>query len=265
MTRNLKALGLALVAAMALSAIGAQGASAVVEHSFRSDSATGSTILTGSIETSTKDKFFPSAGSTPIECSVGTFSGTVSENPADTVTVHPKYSSCKLGNATAHVTTEGCNYIFDSDTTQATSHSTSSEHAAVSIECESTHEITVTVTGICVLHFTDESSSSPVNQSLHGVRYTNLDGSSAADAKHSSKSAITVTSTVRTIHYTATAGSFCGLGGISAGTHTTGEYEGVSSVTGYEHSANTVVTGSTTSGTTWHHSTQVNISISTPT
>jgi hypothetical protein len=249
MTGNLKAFGLALVAAMALGAIGAQGASAVVEHSFRSGAA--NTVLTGASESyttgSSKDVFSATAGLT-VSCD-GTFEGTNTGTTTDTVTVHPKYHNCTSslgGSPTVH--TNGCNYIFDSDTTQASGHSTSSEHAAVSLECETGHVIEITAPG-CNFAFNVAQGS------RHGVRYS--------EVTHSSKKSITVTATVKTIAFNATSGSLCGLAGHSAGTYTTGTYDGKATVTGYTDS--TVVSGSTTAGRVWSHGAQVDINLSTPT
>jgi hypothetical protein len=249
MTRNLKAFGLALAAAMALGAIGAQGASAVVEHSFRSS--VNNLVLTAA--TKSKDTVTLTAG-LAIECN-GTFEGTNVGTTRDTLTMHPTYSSCTAFGGNASVHTAGCNFILDSDTTQAPGHSTSSEHAAVSVECESSHVIEVTGPG-CNVAFAATHSSVSVNQSLHGVRYTNL-------SSHSGKESGTVSATVKTIHYTMTAGSLCGLVGHPAGTYSGATYTGGSTVTGYEDSSQ--VSGSTTSGRVWSHGAQVNISVSSPT
>ena len=250
MNRNIKAFGLALVAAMTLGAFAAQGASAVVEHSF--NSAVESTVLTGQTESDSnaegksRNVFTTTAGLT-VEC-YSTFEGTQTGKTLDQVTVHLK-TTCTGGSA---VHTNGCNYVFDSDTTTSTSHfSATAEHAAVSIECEPSHWIEATRPG-CNITIGDESSSAPVNQSLHGVKFTNV--------THSSKSALTVNATIRTIHYVATAGSFCGLAGHPAGTYTNGKFDGVFEVTGYEDGE--PVTGSTTEGRTWTHGAQTDISIS---
>jgi hypothetical protein len=254
MIRNLKALGLALVAAMALGAIGAQAASAVVEHSFNSDAE--DTVLTGKNESfgtgNSRDVFQATPGLT-VECDA-TFGGTVGKKVEDTVTVHPKYESCG-GGVTVH--TDGCNYIFGSDTTTS-AHSSSSEHASVSLECEAGHEIEITRPG-CNIAFNQFHSTTEVNQGLHGVRYTNL-------PEHSGGDAITVDATVSTIKYLVTSGSFCGLAGHAAGTYSNGSYDGLAEVTGFAAGTRTESeTSSTTKGFTWHHGPQTNISISTPT
>jgi hypothetical protein len=264
MTRNLKAFGLVLVVAIALGAIVAQGASALVEHSFRSDSASGNTVLTGANESYTTGSSKHVLTLTPgftFACDA-TFEGTNVGTIVDTVTVHPTYHNCASslgGSPTVH--TGGCNFILDTDTTQAEGHSTSSEHASVSLECESAHSasphaIEITGPGCVIAIEATHASSVAVNQSLHGVRYANL-------SNHSGKNAGTLTATIRTIKFTATAGSLCGLAGHPAGTYSNGTYDGLASVTGYEDS--TVVSGSTTSGRVWSHGPQVGITISTPT
>ena len=250
MTRNLKALGLALVAAMALGVIGAQGASAAVEHTFKSGSA--DTVLTGqneSYSTGGSKHIFTATPGLTVECDA-TFSWTNLDEERDTVTVRPTYSSCG-GEVT--VTNSGCLYEFDSDTTQASGHSTSSEHASVNLNCAHQHHIQINRPG-CNITFEDThtSSSTTVNQSLHGVRYTQL-------SSHSGKHALTVNATVKTIKYTVLSGSFCGLAGHPAGTYSSGEYAGTASVTGFVAS-----TGSNdaTNGTTWTHGAQVDLTIS---
>jgi hypothetical protein len=255
MTRNLKAFGLALVATMAIGAIGAQGASAVVEHSFRSGAA--NTVLTGqnvSYTTGSSREVFSFTAGLTLSCD-STIEGTNVGTTRDTVTVHPKYHNCtsSLGRSpTVH--TNGCNYIFDSDTTQASGHSTSSEHATVSLECESTHVIEITAPG-CNFAFAEQHSTPTVNQSLHGVRYT--------EVTHSSKKALSVAATIKTLAFNATSGSLCGLAGHPAGTYTTGTISGNTTITGYTDS--TVVSGSTTAGRVWSHGAQVDINLSTPT
>jgi hypothetical protein len=255
MTRNLKAFGLALVAAMVLGTLGAQGASAVVEHSFRSGAE--KFVLTGANESYTtgnsREKATLTSGLT-IECDA-TYEGTNVGTTRDTVTIHPTYHNCtsSFGGGTT-LSTNGCNYILDTDTTQLVGHSSSSEHAAVSLECEDSHLIEVLAPG-CTIAYNDNHSGTPVNQSLHGVRYT--------EVTHSSKAAGTVTQTVRTIKYNVTAGSLCGLAGHPAGTYSNASYDGKSTVTGYVDS--TVVSGSTTNGTVWSHGAQTDIHVSTPT
>lgn len=255
MSRNLNAFGLALVAAMALGAIGAQGASAVVAHSFRSD--VEDTVLTAAAEG--KEKLTLTAG-VFVECSDVTFEGTNVGTLRDTLTVHPTYASCNLsGGAESNVTvhTGGCNFELDSDTTTNTH--PSGDHASVSLACTSSHsasphKIEITAPGCNIAFETTHAGNVLVNHSLHGLRYTNL-------SNHSGKNAGTVTATVRTISYTVTSGSFCGLIGHGAGTYSNASYDGKSTVTGYQAGTGT---GSATNGFTWHHGAQINITVSSP-
>jgi hypothetical protein len=263
MTRNLKAFGLALVAAMAIGAIGAQGASAVVEHSFRSGA--NSTVLTGANESYTTANSRHRWQFTPglvVECDA-TFEGTNSGTTRDTITLHPRYHNCVSslgGSPTVH--TSGCNFFLHSDTTTSTAHfSATEEHAAWSLECESAHSasphfIEITAPGCnFAFYVTHTSPTAEVNQSLHGIRYANV--------FHSSRSALTFTATIRTIKFITTSGSLCGLAGHHPTTYGSGSYDGKAAVTGYAHSS--VVGGSTTNGFVWSHGAQTDISISTPT
>jgi hypothetical protein len=259
MTRNLKAFGLALVAMLAFGGIAAQGASAATTHTFTSE--VSNTVLTGKNESYTtgksREKFTATAGLT-VECD-STYEGTqAGAGSRDHVTVHPKYHNCTSslgGTPTVH--TNGCNYTFDSDTTTNTH--PAGEHAPVTLECEGTHVIEITAPG-CNFAFAASHNGTPVNQSLHGVTYTQLTSHGPG-----SKNALTVTATVRTIHYTTTPNSLCGLAGHPAATYTNGSLDGTVEVDGYTDS--TPVSGSTTTGFVWGtHSkdTQVNIGITTP-
>jgi hypothetical protein len=104
MIRNLKVLGLALVALLAMSAL-ASTASAQFESEAES------TTLTAS--SNAMQKFAPATGSTAIECTTIKFVGTQSGKATTKVEVAPIYSNCEtfLGAATA-VTTNGCKYVF---------------------------------------------------------------------------------------------------------------------------------------------------------
>lgn len=254
MTRNLRALGLALLAMLAIGAIGAQAATAVVEHSFRSGA--DDTVLTGQSEsygTGNSKHVFSATPGLKVECDA-TFIGRNSGTTRDEVSIRPTYSNCGSG-VSVHNT--GCEYVFDSETEQESgSHSPNSEHARVSLKCEHKHHIEITASG-CNLAFYDTHDNTTVNQNLSGVRYTQL-------SNHSSKHALTVNATVKTIKYIATAGGFCGLVGHPAATYSNGIYEGFSTVTGYKFSTKTGGEDLTT-GTTYSHSEQVDLTISTPT
>jgi hypothetical protein len=166
------------------------------------------------------------------------------------VTLHPKFHNCTFGGETAAtVDTGGCNFIVDSDTTQASGHSSSSEHAAVSLECEGSHAIKIT-TSVCNLEIETEQSGG-ANHSLHGVRYSKV--------LDSSVSAVTVTATVRTLRYTVLSGSLCTFAGLSPGAYANGSFDGLIGLTGFEHGSSTG--GSTTNGFTWSHGARTDISV----
>jgi hypothetical protein len=249
MTRNPKALGLVLVAMLALGAMGAQSAPAAVEHSFHSGAS--KTVLTGQSEWG--DHILTSTAGFELKCSSVAFEGTVVGTNSDTMTVHPQYSGCKLNGGAATITTNGCNFVFGSTTTASSHWSSSEEHATMSIECEPGHHIAVTGPG-CNLTLSASHNSAPVNQSLHGLTYIAV--------THNSKDSLTMRWTLRTTHYTVLPGSFCGLAGHPAGTYTNGFYDGRATLTGYGEGV--VLSGTTTKGRTWSHGSQVDIEVGKP-
>jgi hypothetical protein len=249
MTGNARASGLVFATLLMIGVFGAQGASA---HEFTSSNA--SIALTGANEsytTGSSRHIFAATGGLTVSCDV-TLEGTQAAVTQDTVTLHPKYHNCisTLGGAPT-VDTNGCNYIFDSDTTTNTH--PSGEHAAVSLECEGSHVIEITAPG-CNFAFAATHNSVSVNQSLHGIRYS--------EVTHSGKKALTALGTIRTIQYTATTGSLCGLAGHPAGTYSSGSYDAYTTVTGYTQSID--VSGSTTEGRVRSHGGQVDIAVGTP-
>jgi hypothetical protein len=238
---------------MAIGAIGAQAASAVVvEHSFNAGSnspvLTGKTESYGNAEHKSQEVFFATPGLT-VDC-YGTYEGKqVSQTAIDEVTVHPMYSTCTPEGTT--VVTDGCNFRFDSETDLSTAHFSTETHAQATLECEGGVHTGIEITRPgCNIFFPP--------QTARGITY--------AQVTHSSKHAITVNATVRTVEYTVTSGSFCGLAGHGAGTYTNGQLNGSVEVTGF--AATTPVSGSTTLGFVWGtHSAnnQTDITISTPT
>ncbi|MEZ5076448.1 MAG: hypothetical protein R2725_03285 [Solirubrobacterales bacterium] len=203
MTRNLKALGLALVAVFAMSALVAQAASA---HEFTSDSENGKTVLTGADEPGTNDVF--TVGGAEVICENASFAGTADESEVNEVTVHPEYSNCTFAGNEAFVRTNMCNYTFHGATVE--------NHAVVDVaECEGEAiEIEVPVLGI--------TATVGEQADLGGVHYTDL-GSS-----------VTVEATVSKIHTTCDGDEFwCDF---IFGEETTGfgEYSSEDVVVGYE-------------------------------
>ncbi len=123
MIRNLKTLGAALAAVLAIGAMIVSAAQAAGELEVHTD-ANGRANLTGSrTGPEHAEHMFVSAGTTPsgkitVRCKVATFEGTVSMGPANGKTnvielsVLPTYAECSAASLTAHVTMNGCRYQF---------------------------------------------------------------------------------------------------------------------------------------------------------
>jgi len=124
MTRKLRAMGLALFAAFAMSAIGAQAASADLFTSADPDS----TVLTSSEDT---EILFSYSGGT-VKCAVTKFSGTQTGETATELTITPTYEECTFGGEPMIYRTNHCKYKFTTETVEG--------HAPVGIECENEGE-----------------------------------------------------------------------------------------------------------------------------
>ncbi|HEX8689062.1 MAG TPA: hypothetical protein VF729_02340 [Solirubrobacterales bacterium] len=111
MTRKLKALGLGLLATMAVSAI-AVNASAEVTGHFVVDGT--HAIVTGT-EGGTHNTKFSVDGGTPIECLEDSYSGVIGAQTVAGFTVTPTHKTCRTEGSATHnvtVTTNGCTYTF---------------------------------------------------------------------------------------------------------------------------------------------------------
>ena len=111
MTGNFKSLGLALVAALAISAMVASLASA---DEFQSESE-GITLvgaqekhLEGGIEKN--DQFTTSGG--VLQCTTVSYSGSQSSKKASSLSVKPAYSGCTFAGLSAEVQTNGCEFVY---------------------------------------------------------------------------------------------------------------------------------------------------------
>lgn len=232
MTRNLKLIGLALFAVLAL---GAQSASAVVEHSFTSGSVSSTTVLTGTTEPGTQEGF--KLTNAIVKCVDVTHRGTVVGGATDHISVVPIFvdATCTAtGGIAATIDNNGCTFTFDSDTFENTTHFAAGEtHANISLACGHSGSIAITAGG-CTIHIgTTHQTPEPnmiVNHNLPGARYELIPNHSGG------KTAFTVTTTVRTIKALST-GANCLLLGLGAnGTHSNGIYTGKSYITCYEDS-----------------------------
>ena len=198
MTRNLKALGLALLAICAFGALAAQGASAALEHEFHS--AVANTIVTGkNIEG--KEKFAVGAAGT-VECNKSIFeaqqTGTeVSANTfqSDTLTVTPRYEECTFGGQPATVSFNHCAYVFDSDTGETEPEKeVKTQHANVEVECGKNEKEEVSRieidTSVCTITIGPQVVK-------HAVKYE-ADGSNESAIKIKSTATKVVTGKVKT-------------------------------------------------------------------
>jgi hypothetical protein len=118
MTRNLTALGVALVAVIAASAVMASGASAFNFH-FNSEAADSHTFFKGTQTAEFGHKFTTTAGE--VTCKEAEFSGTSLEKTTTDLTLTPTYKNCHLNifgsKVSAEVATNGCTYTFTSHQT----------------------------------------------------------------------------------------------------------------------------------------------------
>jgi hypothetical protein len=106
MTRNLKILGLSVLAGLALSATSASPASA--SPKFHSEFA--GIFLTGGQTGVVANVLTTDLGE--MKCNVVKFNGTQAAMTTTTMTLTPKYEECKIGGENAVVTMHGCNYTF---------------------------------------------------------------------------------------------------------------------------------------------------------
>jgi hypothetical protein len=208
MNRKIKALGLALVAALALTAVMASTASAQFtsnkEH----------TILSGSQKEKTNDIFTAGEGFGGITCENATFSGTATDGDEPTQVITPSYSTCKdsfgrtvdLDNGEAE------------DKNTLTYTFTSGENKG---KVDVTGKMVLTVTSGGSVVCTVEIKNPQTN---NGITYTNLGGTKGVEVTSHATNVVTVTS-----------GGFfnCGIGN---GEHKAGTYDGVSIITGKDTS-----------------------------
>jgi hypothetical protein len=155
MTRNLKALGMALIAVFAMSAVAVSSAAAAEYHS----SATPTTLSGTQVAT---NKFHvPGAGT--VECSGANFPGTVTGKTVKEIRVTPEYSGCvAFGFATTDVITKECHFLFTEPTAAGAIF-----QASVHVECTGTNKIKVTPTffgaSVCTVEIGSQTPSGVVD------------------------------------------------------------------------------------------------------
>ena len=216
MIRNLKFLGLALVAALAMSSVVASMASADVITSEAS-----STTLTGGQEGT--DVFQVHGGE--IKCTTVKYTGSIASNPASFATVTPTYSGCTFAGLAATVNTNGCSYKVNVTAGAGITTGT------VDVVCAEGKEITVTAPSIgtakCIVHVPAQ---------------TGLTSGTAANVGTTTTREITLTIAINNIKYNQTAGT-AETGNCATADNTTGgTYNGKALVTG-ENAAGTAHLG----------------------
>ncbi len=210
MSRNLKVLGLALVAVLALTAL--VGSTAQANENGKFTAATYPSTSSG-IDTGTHE--FTAAGGS-VKCSHGTFSGTSSE-ASTTQTITPVYEECTaFGFVGATVTMNGCDYMFHLTGTGAGG----SYNGNVDIVCPTGKEITVDA-GPCTIHI-------PGQNGLGAVTFTNATSGGISDiVNHANVSGIKGSLVKNNFLCFFTAGPF-----------TNGTYTGSTTITGKDSEGN---------------------------
>lgn len=151
MTSNLKNLGLALIAAFAVSAVVASGASAAGE---KFHCAKEQCILTATSETEKQHDIVKDNLGNELACH-GSYQGNTTAKTVDEITLVPAYSECTGGHS---VTNEHCAWIFKSSTD-------ANGHAKTKLECAAGGKLIVHTSVGCTLTFEPQE----VEQGVHYV------------------------------------------------------------------------------------------------
>lgn len=162
MTRNLKVLGLALVA-MLMMGIAASAAMATT-HEFHSE-ASGEITVTGS--QTTENTFTTDSGT--IHCSTATFTGTATGPTTTTTTLTPTYSGCQsTGFIEANVTvdTNKCHYTVHSHHTTTVAPIQTVPTELTLVNCEAGKPGIVVTAPFCTITVSS-------GQSFTGITFTN--------------------------------------------------------------------------------------------
>jgi hypothetical protein len=206
MTYKLKLLGLAAVAALALSSFTASVASADV---LTVESLP--TTLTGAQEG--LDVLKVHAGET--RCTTVKYQGTVATSPTTTITVTPTFSGCTFTGLAGAIDMNGCDYLFHINSAAGTTTGTTD------IVCPAGQEITITAPAVgtkkCIVHI-------PPQTGLGSVTYTNVGVPPTSE--------LTLSLALTGIKYSQTAGTAESGNCLTADSTTTGTYTGKALITG---------------------------------
>lgn len=216
MIRNLKALGLALVAVFALSAMAASAASAL-ELTASNGLGEHEHALLHAEQVSGEEDVLEITGNTSVKCTTSTATATLATGTASEITVTPSYSGCKAGGTlVTHV--EGGQFLLTQGAEVGEDEFTITAHV--------TEEITLTITNlfqtssVCTIHIKPQAVPG------HAIAHVNT-------ATHD----ITLTNDFTGLHYTATEGSGVGcLGAPETGENA--DYFGTTTITAEDTSEN---------------------------
>jgi hypothetical protein len=226
MNRKLKALGLALVAVFAMSAVAASGAQATnFFHNHIASVNPDNVIITGENKIGASgvvstEEFTPAPGSEALKCSSAVVEGTETAGASHQVedksapythqvsvslpktitgtnlTVTQTLSNCTFAGGVASVSTTGCHYRFTSETS-------GSGHGGTHIECEAGKSVTISAVG-CEIKIGTQTPASG------GVSYTN-------ETSVTSSRDIKLKTTIGGVSYTTNGAFSCFLAGIGSG------------------------------------------------
>ena len=225
MIRNLKVLGLALVAVFALSAMAASAASA---DDFTAESYP--VTLTGTHDPETPaDKFTTTGGS--VECPNATYHATAS-GATTALTVTPEFNSpndtCKaFGLLPTIIDMNGCTFTFN-------------VNAGTTTGTVDIHECTNPATGIAVTVNDNTAGTMTTKCTVHVEEQTGINGVTYKNVGAGATREVTIEINSNNVKYTETAGT--GFGACGTGvTHTNGTFVGKAIVTGEVDEASTHV------------------------
>jgi hypothetical protein len=150
MTRKFKALGIAVFAVLAMSAIVSSAASAA------SFTAASYPVTYAGNQAPTEPHVFK-ADTFETTCKNAEFKGTANE-ASSTATLTPTYSECTAAGLEATIDMNGCSYVFHITTTTATDWD-----STVDVSCPAGKDITITAGfGACVIHVPAQTGKSNV-------------------------------------------------------------------------------------------------------
>ncbi len=231
MSRNLKALGIALAAALALTAVMASAAQAKFDTFKVFPEAEGSAF----IKAEASGNQTTSIGTTSVICTGLNLKepATVKNNTTE-ITVWPNYTGCKIGGVVnTTVATNGCHYLFTSETTEIVGGS-GKEHATVHIVCTKEGEsIKIGPTLGC------EITVPP--QTVHGIRYKNVTTPNEVTPVEREMHVTVEATTPASIKFSSKGCS--SLLGLADGEHEGAQYTGNSTILGYKDEAGVINEG----------------------